>query len=384
MRFQRKLRGILPVFIILIFIYWWLKVEDDITKKLAPRPSKLILYYTTIFGSPYWHGIQGERLNTYLKEIGCKYHCFMTYNKSKLEVADVVIFHARDIEWGFNKEYSAPALEVARERAPQNQKWIFLSHENPQYKPLIYVPYKQIFNGTATFSRNSDIFMPYGKYRPVPEVKGPLKNYAAEKKHIIAWAVSNCGIMREKYALELQEYIPLTVYGRCRQKFHRQRSCKHFTPECDKELSTYKFYLAFENDFCEDYVTEKYWERIVHDTVPVVMGANYDGLAIPGSYIDTSKFTSIKALADYLNYLDANDTAYNEYFAWKLNYSKDSSAKAELHCQICTEINSEKFNKQNIMTLSEVFNYKKTCSNSFQSKFEKYKQQIEASKKNRQ
>eukprot|EP00794_Sanderia_malayensis_P012258 gene12258-13522_t len=337
----------------------------------------MILYYTTLFGGKHWHGIKGKRLETYIQDIHCKHHCIMTYDKSRISEVDAVIFHARDVETYRNTNYSAKKLESERQKVPQKQKWIFLSHENPQ-NSLIYVPYKQIFNWTATFSRSSNVPIPYGKYRPIPEVKGPLKNYAAEKKHMIAWAVSNCGIMREEYALELQEYIPVTVYGKCRQKFYSQGTCEHNTPECEKQLSSYKFYLAFENDFCEDYVTEKYWGRIMHDTVPVVMGANYDGLAIPGSYIDTSKFTSIKALADYLNYLDTNDTAYNEYFAWKLHYSKDSSAKAELHCEICTELNSEKFNKQSIMTLSEVFNYNKTCSNPFQSKFKKYKEQIEA------
>ncbi len=34
----------------------------------------------------------------------------------------------------------------------------------------------------------------------------------------------------------------------------------------------YKFYLAFENSLCKHYVTEKFWERIPYDMVPIVMG----------------------------------------------------------------------------------------------------------------
>ena len=39
-----------------------------------------------------------------------------------------------------------------------------------------------------------------------------------------------------------------------------------------------------------------------------------------GSFIYAAGFDSVKNLADYLNYLDNNDTAYNQYFKWKTKY----------------------------------------------------------------
>ena len=44
-------------------------------------------------------------------------------------------------------------------------------------------------------------------------------------------------------------------------------------------------------------MTEKYWERLEQDSVPVVMGSNYDMLAVSGSYINADDFKSIKELA---------------------------------------------------------------------------------------
>ena len=41
-------------------------------------------------------------------------------------------------------------------------------------------------------------------------------------------------------------------------------------------------------------------------------GADYKKIAIPGSFINVLDFPSVKALADYLLYLDKNNTAYNE------------------------------------------------------------------------
>ncbi len=37
-------------------------------------------------------------------------------------------------------------------------------------------------------------------------------------------------------------------------------------------MREYKFYLAFENSFCDDYVSEKFWRTMTMYLVPIVMG----------------------------------------------------------------------------------------------------------------
>ena len=58
----------------------------------------------------------------------------------------------------------------------------------------------------------------------------------------------------------------------------------------------YKFYLAFENSKCRDYVTEKFYNALLYSMVPVVYGGgDYEALgAPPNSYIDARNFTSRK------------------------------------------------------------------------------------------
>ncbi len=54
--------------------------------------------------------------------------------------------------------------------------------------------------------------------------------------------------------------------------------------------------------------------------VPVVYGAtlqNYRDMAPPHSFIHVDEFSNAKKLADYLRYLDSNDTAYASYHAWR-------------------------------------------------------------------
>ena len=52
-----------------------------------------------------------------------------------------------------------------------------------------------------------------------------------------------------------------------------------------------------------------------YDVIPVVYGyGDYAAQAPPHSYIDVLDFPKIEDLANYLIYLDKNDTAYYEYF----------------------------------------------------------------------
>ena len=71
-------------------------------------------------------------------------------------------------------------------------------------------------------------------------------------------------------------------------------------------------------------------------------GASYENkqLAIPGSFINTANFESVEALAKYLLYLNANDTAYNEYFLWK-NEFKANARIGSWPCKVCTALNND-------------------------------------------
>lgn len=55
----------------------------------------------------------------------------------------------------------------------------------------------------------------------------------------------------------------------------------------------YKFYLAFENSVCVDYVTEKFWNALAFNVLPVVLGgADYQHMVPNTSYIDVRNFKS--------------------------------------------------------------------------------------------
>ena len=87
----------------------------------------------------------------------------------------------------------------------------------------------------------------------------PLKqNFAVNKTKSVAWFVSNCGARngRLKYAKELAKYIEVDIYGSCGTK----QCPRSKANDCFKMLERdYRFYLAFENSNCKDYITEKFF-----------------------------------------------------------------------------------------------------------------------------
>lgn len=106
----------------------------------------------------------------------------------------------------------------------------------------------------------------------------------------------------------------------------------------------YKFYLSFENSDCKDYVTEKFFNILNYNMVPIVYGAaNYSAIAPPHSYINAMDYTP-KALAEYLKLLDANDALYNEYFWWKKHYTVENGVyqmARHAFCDLCQKLHQD-------------------------------------------
>ena len=310
--------------------------------KSRPKPQQLVLFYTPMWGHVPWRHLKNTRDThafTHVDEkTPCKAtNCRISYDKRDLDKSDAVIFHARDMP-------SLSHLQEISKRRNKNQRWVFWTYENPYYVWLDLPRYNHFFNWTMTYRRDSDISAPYGNYRLLSPNERPknkdLKNYAQGKDKLVGWMVSNCQSPRRIIADKLlANDIDVTVLGKCGIQFGQRNPCE--SVNCESILKRCKFYLSFENINCIDYVTEKYWGHpFRYDMVPVVFGPrNYDSkTAIPGSYINVRDFSSIKHLARYLKYLDKNDTAYNEYFQWKLRYKLEDVNP--WNCQMCEHLNN--------------------------------------------
>ncbi|KAJ4444224.1 hypothetical protein ANN_06015 [Periplaneta americana] len=258
-----------------------------------------------------------------------------------------------------------------------NRVWILYFLECPYHTQ--HVKFNDVFNWTATYRRDSDIVAPYERWayydERVKQNPRPDHNYAANKTKkslmlagsefqslgraivkedeyeevrwdgIVAWFVSNCGARnrRLQYAHELQKHISVDIYGACgTKKCPRSTASKCF----DMLDRDYKFYLAFENSNCKDYITEKFFVNgLGRNILPVVMGArpeDYARTAPYRSYIHVDEFESPQELAAYLQRLDADDDMYNSYFRWK---GTGEFINTYFFCRLCAMLHDDFPNK---------------------------------------
>ncbi|KAJ7385533.1 hypothetical protein OS493_015105 [Desmophyllum pertusum] len=161
------------------------------------------------------------------------------------------------------------------------------------------------------------------------------------------------------------KHMEVSLFGKCASQFESNNTwhCpRHMGDGCLGELQRHKFYLAFENNLCIDYITEKYWRNsLERGLVPIVLGgASYSPeQVIPGSFINVADFDSVEALADYLKYLDKNDTAYNQYFEWKTKYK---IVKPQFWlCQLCKALHDPTKPPKTYHKMSEFWGRKGSC-----------------------
>ena len=117
----------------------------------------------------------------------------------------------------------------------------------------------------------------------------------------------------------------------------------------------YKFYLAFENSLCVDYVTEKFFLAYQNNMVPVTFGwVDYSLDGPPGSYINALDFDSVEDLANYLLYLDKNEDEYLKYFEWRGKYNVQFLKVEELVCTACKRMGEYMEKRRTNMTYREL------------------------------
>ena len=114
----------------------------------------------------------------------------------------------------------------------------------------------------------------------------------------------------------------------------------------------YYFYLSFENSICADYVTEKFFNAMTRNIVPIVFGGtDYHGSAgaPPHSHINAFKdFKDPKQLALYLHSLIEDHEKYAEYFWWKDSYESINGEHVRLYpsfCNLCLQLHEDKQTK---------------------------------------
>jgi hypothetical protein len=195
-----------------------------------------------------------------------------------------------------------------------------------------------------TYRQDSDIVHDYGRYI-ARNLSHTIRDYQAVdfylsskdnrstfdiekefqfRKNKIIWFVSNCKARtkRHQIAEELYKYFPIDQHGQCS---HLNKGRNRISSEAfEQTLFKYKFYLAFENANCQDYITEKaFYNALAHGSIPIVLGsneANYKNILPPNSFIHIEHYKNLQHLADELNRISQDVKIFKSYHQWRNDY----------------------------------------------------------------
>jgi alpha-1,3-fucosyltransferase 10 len=257
----------------------------------------------------------------------------LSKNAQEFGSADVVVFHA-------------PTHKSTPKKKSAKSLYALISLEQPKYAKMLsntgrlsnHFDLLMTYSLETTYPKTQIPNMPLTYYplnilspRAVIQAPRPFQNKDGYGEGVaVALFTSNCKAAgatgRYKYLETLMKHIKVHSYGKCLQnreepempedpawpKIAQRRARKV------KVLSHYKFYLAFENDAVDDYVSEKVFEGLFAGAVPIYRGSRSIHKFMPGndSYIDANNLEP-EELANTLQRLSTDEAAYNKYMAFK-------------------------------------------------------------------
>lgn len=185
------------------------------------------------------------------------------------------------------------------------------------------IPPAGSYDIVANTQLHSDVPLPYFNWVEY-QFMNPVKKKTAPA--LVAAFISNCGPQRRLQWMDvmMQHGVTIDSYGGCRrnkqipQEYTAKYGGNYNAMKVDI-VSRYKFTMAFENSATDDYVTEKLFGVLAAGSVPLYDGASNGKKFGPTSHsmIYAADYETPEKLAEYLLYLDKNDTAYMEYLSWK-------------------------------------------------------------------
>ena len=342
------------------------------------RRRKNILLWTKFKGEPFpdFEALLRQDDDDFFARAKCPIsNCHLTSNRTLFNESELVLFHVRN------------RIDFIPLRSSARQRYVQVVYESPVHCSKCSA-YTDTFNLTATYTSRSDFSSLYltqeAMYWTANGVaSNGTRDVHAAKSEFAAALISNCRelSLRLKYISLVNERLlaannastppkRVSVYGKCGEPCPVTGDVWS-APECRRVLAERAmFFFASENSICDDYITEKFFDTLRHDTIPVVLGGGDYAKFVPTSgFINAMAFESPAHLADYLLYLERNKTAYNAYFQWKryVNFRDEGErVDAGFLCEMCIRLHLEDygvvaFESKRLLDLDGIFRPGRAC-----------------------
>ena len=332
---------------------------------------------------------RGFRLQT--DKCGNRFDCEIIYDATDEQIknSDVFIMHPvfTELENSKQLDKSKEIISNLNKLRKPNQLYIFQQSESPEWHTPDYTIFNNFFNATLTYRSDSeflsDLTIPEAKLQAYYKYRKQYGNFDDPKSDATDFEITEFFQQSLEKFSKLKSKGVLAIISNCRSNYRNDivkglRNLIKFPDgtsgidtvgKCfDKKLpggwsSTvskslhYKFYIAIENSRCKDYITEKFFNNaLLAGSVPIVAGAprkDYEKKAPGHSFIHVDDFDNLEGLADWINYLLKNETAYNNYHKWRTNDNRPLYWPNSLEnlqsdvgiCKICRVANSIKLGR---------------------------------------
>ncbi|XP_060607477.1 alpha-(1,3)-fucosyltransferase fut-5-like [Ruditapes philippinarum] len=263
----------------------------------------------------------------------------MTEYQNHTRQSDALVFNSKE-------ELPSNISSVFKYRS-SDQVWVFFQMEPPSRISTFWFRdemFRNSFNWSWSYRLNADIFRPIRTLqRRIGNSNLDYKAIYRRKTKMAAWVVSHCNTqsLREEYVSSLiKAGIDVDIFGGCSHDRKRENA-SYIMKTISQE---YKFYLAFENSFCEDYITEKFFTYYGLDVILIVRGGfKYANFFDKSTFIDTSDFESVKELAGFLMNVSSREEVYTSYLKNKDKYIPGYTQWDTIQhssCQLCSKLNN--------------------------------------------
>lgn len=206
--------------------------------------------------------------------------------------------------------------------APDQRLWtIIFSMEGPKYYNNLNInpmQYRENYFWSTT-SYQSEVPLPYYSRAEYKIHHNQFVPYDSGIKGAMFMA-SNCNSMnnREKIVQDLINYAKFRVdsLGSCLNNAEPPNGMSLGNKV--EVMKQYLFYLAFENQCVDDYITEKLWGPFEAGTIPVYYGSPNVKEHVPNnSIIHVDDYNTTEELVEHLIEVSNNRTLYESYHAWR-------------------------------------------------------------------
>uniref|UniRef100_A0A0N5A6C1 Fucosyltransferase n=1 Tax=Parastrongyloides trichosuri TaxID=131310 RepID=A0A0N5A6C1_PARTI len=325
---MRYIKLIYLTLVIILFVIWYLIPRGDYKEPPEVNDSTIVLLS--------WNAKSFENFG-YCPSSDCLY----TDNRKLFKRANAILFNDNfynPLTDGLNV-FDRPSTSTIYINVLSES---YVNRNSKIFSFLLKYP-KNYFNLTYTYLKGGDIYWSYGADRWVfnnlvlwKDINKEILDSIEKKKKKVLWIVSNCEAKtgRAEFVKELSKYIEIDQFGECNDKPLKLDTYK----ERKEFFEQYYFYIASENSDCKYYITEKFFDRILFNSVPLVNARRiYNENIPPNSFIPFDDFSSPDEMAEYLNYLINNTDEYIKYFRYRKHGWQQKEGN-DYRCYTCQNI----------------------------------------------